>query len=65
MKKALERNDGGNQSDVFAEESIYKRFTSHQDSKLMIEFHQSNWEEKNKIKTRFKDERLERILLIF
>ena len=24
----------------------------------MIEFHQSNWEEKNKIKTRFKDERL-------
>ena len=56
-KKALEKENDTNQSDIYAEESIYKKFTSNYDSKLMIEFHQSNWEKKNMIKTKFRDER--------
>ena len=45
-KKALEKENDTDQSDIFAEESIYKKFISNYDSKLMIEFHQSNWEKK-------------------
>ena len=47
-----------NQSDIFAEESIYKKFTSYKDNLLMQEFHSSKWENRNDIKNKFKDERL-------
>ena len=57
-KKALDKDQDINQSDLLAEESIYKRFSPHQDSKLMIEFHNANWEKKNIIKTKFSDKRL-------
>ena len=58
MKKALEKENFTNQNDILAEESIYKKFTSYQDSKLMIDFHHSDWEKKNIIKTKFYDKRL-------
>ncbi len=57
-KKALEKEDDTNQSDIFAEESIYRKFFSKHDSELMVDFQQSSWEKKNIIKTKFKDERL-------
>ena len=57
-KKALEKENFTNQNDILAEESIYKKFTSYQDSKLMIDFHHSDWEKKNIIKTKFYDKRL-------
>ena len=47
-----------NQSEIFAEESIYKKFTSQKDNLLMQEFHSSKWENRNDIKNKFKDERL-------
>jgi len=46
------------QSDLYAEETIYKKFISYNDSDLMHEFHSANWESKNIIKKKFKDDRL-------
>ena len=57
-KKALEKENDFNQIDILAEESIYKNFLSNKDSKTMIDFHESNWEQKNIIKNKFIDERL-------
>ena len=57
-KKALEKENDFNQIDILAEESIYKNFLSNKDSKIMIDFHESNWEQKNIIKNKFIDERL-------
>ena len=57
-KKALEKENDFNQTDILAEESIYKNFLSNKDSKTMIDFHESNWEQKNIIKNKFIDERL-------
>ena len=45
-KKALEKENDFNQIDILAEESIYKNFLSNKDSKIMKEFHESNWERK-------------------
>ena len=57
-KKALEKENDFNQTDILAEESIYKNFLSNKDSRTMIDFHESNWERKNIIKNKFIDERL-------
>ena len=46
------------QLDIFAEESIYKKFVSNSDSLLMKEFHKAEWGGKNLIIDKFKDERL-------
>ena len=57
-KKASEDISVYNQSEIFAEESIYKKFTSQKDNLLMKEFHSSKWENRNDIKNKFSDERL-------
>lgn len=57
-KKALEKESDANQNDILAEESIYKKFSPSQDFNLMIDFHASDWEKKNIIKTKFSDKRL-------
>ena len=46
------------QLDVYAEESIYKKFVSNSDSFLMKEFQKADWKNKFIIKEKFKDERL-------
>ena len=58
QNKSLEKLEGFNQSDVMAEESIYKKFTANKDLALMREFHLANWENKNIIKNKFNDKRL-------
>ena len=46
------------QLDVYAEESIYKKFISISDNVLMKEFHKADWKNKFIIMDKFKDERL-------
>ena len=46
------------QLDVYAEESIYKKFVSTSDNVLMKEFHKADWKNKFVIMEKFKDERL-------
>ena len=46
------------QLDVYAEESIYKKFVSNSDSFLMKEFQKADWKNKFVIMEKFKDERL-------
>ena len=46
------------QLDVYAEESIYKKFISNSDSFLMKEFQKADWKNKFIIMEKFKDERL-------
>ena len=46
------------QLDVYAEESIYKKFISNSDSFLMKEFQKADWKNKFIIMDKFKDERL-------
>ena len=57
-EKALDNIANFNQSDIFAEESIYKKFTSQKDNILMKQFHDEDWENRNIIKNKFSDERL-------
>ena len=46
------------QLDIYAEESIYKKFVSNSDSFLMKEFQKADWKNKYIIMDKFKDERL-------
>ena len=46
------------QLDVYAEESIYKKFVSNSDSLLIKEFQKADWKNKLNIMDKFKDERL-------
>ncbi len=46
------------QLDVYAEESIYKKFVPNSDSFLMKEFQKADWKNKYIIMEKFKDERL-------
>ena len=56
--EAREREDEGSQEDVYAEESIYKKFTSKEDNAIMPSFHKAEWKEKFLVLQKFKDERL-------
>ena len=57
-KKTIDIGSNISQEDIFAEETIYKKFTNNNDAKLMEIFHSSNWEDKVIIKNKFRDERL-------
>ena len=46
------------QIDIYAEETIYKKFISNSDSLLMKNFQKSDWNNKYQIINKFKDERL-------
>ena len=45
------------QLDIYAEESMYKKFPSNEDSAIMPEFHKANWKDKYSVIQKFKDER--------
>ncbi len=56
---AKERHELNSQIDIYAEESIYTKFTSSEDNKVMPEFHKVSWKDKFSILSKFKDERMQ------
>ena len=56
--EAREKQDFDTQEEMYAEESIYKKFTSREDNAIMPSFHKANWKEKFLVLQKFKDERL-------
>ena len=59
--KALEVEDKKqfkSQEDLLNEESIYAKFTTDEDNKIMPEFHKADWDKKLSVISKFKDERL-------
>ncbi len=53
-----EKEQSKSQEDLYEEESIYTKFTTTEDNKIMPEFHSVNWDKKLSIISKFKDERL-------
>ena len=53
-----EKEQSKSQEDLYEEESIYTKFTSTEDNKIMPEFHSVNWDKKLSVISKFKDERL-------
>tara|TARA_B100000965_G_C19236612_1_gene602476 strand:- start:27 stop:668 length:642 start_codon:yes stop_codon:yes gene_type:complete len=55
---AEEKEQSKSQEDIYAEESIYKKFTSNKDTALFPSWHAAPWKEKLKLLDKFDDERL-------
>ena len=55
---AEEKEQLKSQEDIYAEESIYKKFTTKEDNAVMPAFHRADWKEKFLVLQKFKDERL-------
>ena len=53
-----EKEESKSQDDLYEEESIYTKFTTTEDNKLMPEFHSVTWDKKLSVISKFKDERL-------
>ena len=56
---ARDKQESDSQIDTYAEESIYKKFASPYDSKIMPEFHKVDWKDKFSVLQKFKDERMQ------
>jgi exodeoxyribonuclease-1 len=56
--EAEEKEQMKSQEDIYEEESIYTKFTSPEDNKMMPEFHKAEWDKKLSVLGKFKDERL-------
>jgi len=56
---ARERQELDSQLDIYPEESIYLKFASEYDSKLMPEFHKVDWKDKFRVAQKFKDGRMQ------
>ena len=54
-----EKDQSKSQEDLFNEESIYAKFTTNEDNKIMPEFHIADWDKKLSVVSKFKDERLQ------
>ena len=54
-----EKEQTKSQVDLYNEESIYAKFTSTEDNKIMPEFHSVDWSKKLNVISKFKDERLQ------
>ena len=54
-----EKEQSKSQEDLYNEESIYAKFTTAEDNKLMPEFHSAEWGKKLSVISKFKDERLQ------
>ena len=57
-EEATEKKDFESQEDIYAEESIYTKFTTKEDNAIMPSFHKATWKEKFLVLQKFKDERL-------
>ncbi len=55
---AREKQELDSQIDVYAEESIYVKFATDYDNKIMPEFHKADWKDKFSVLQKFKDERM-------
>ena len=55
---AEEKEQSKSQEDMYAEESIYSKFTSNKDVALFPAWHASSWKDKLKLLDKFDDERL-------
>jgi len=53
-----EKEQSKSQEDIYAEESIYKKFTSNKDTALFSSWHAASWKDKLKLLDKFDDERL-------
>ena len=53
-----EKEQTKSQEDLYNEESIYSKFTTPEDNKLLPEFHSVDWKNKLNVITKFKDDRL-------
>tara|TARA_X000001036_G_scaffold206226_1_gene193823 strand:- start:148 stop:789 length:642 start_codon:yes stop_codon:yes gene_type:complete len=53
-----EKEQSKSQEDLYNEESIYAKFTSTEDNKVMPEFHKVDWKKKLSVLNKFRDERL-------
>ena len=58
-----EKEQTKSQEDLYNEESIYAKFTSSEDNKIMPEFHSVDWSKKLQVISKFKDERLQLSLI--
>ncbi len=56
---AREKQELDSQMDIYPEESIYIKFASDHDSKLMPEFHRADWKDKFSVIQKFKDDRMQ------
>ena len=54
-----EKHEQESQLDVYAEESIYKKFPTNEDNAIMPNFHKVDWKDKFSILQKFKDERFQ------
>jgi len=54
-----EKEQSKSQEDLYNEESIYAKFTTAEDNKIMPEFHSVEWDKKINVISKFKDERLQ------
>jgi len=57
--EAEEKEQNKSQEDLYNEESIYSKFTTAEDNKIMPEFHSTEWDKKIQVISKFKDERLQ------
>ncbi len=55
---AEEKEQSKTQEDIYAEESIYTKFTSNKDTALFPAWHAASWKEKLKLLDKFDDDRL-------
>jgi len=56
---AKEKKEFDSQLEIYAEESIYQKFTSESDNRIMPEFHKASWKDKFSILQKFKDKRMQ------
>jgi exodeoxyribonuclease-1 len=57
-EEAEDKMHSKSQEDIYTEESLYTKFTSTEDNNLMPEFHRVDWDQKQVVLSKFKDERL-------
>ena len=57
-ENAEEKEQSKSQEDIYAEESIYKKFTSKKDTALFPAWHSAPWKDKLKLLDKFDDERM-------
>ena len=55
---AEDKEQSKNQEDIYAEESIYTKFTSNKDTLLFPAWHAADWKDKLNLLSKFEDERL-------
>ena len=58
LEEAEEKEHTKSQEDIYEEESIYKKFTSTEDTRIFPEFHNVDWSKKLSVLSKIKDERL-------